>query len=286
MIRLSTFEDRAFETVKNISQESFDELKLDSEIIKHAYTQFVVFKNIQLNGAEYDNFLNEISDLNLGEVNIKIASSQELLLQANRVILNLLLSFKFFIDNAESYLKRKYGKESDIPKGFIALTNQEFDDKFSYRFLSKIRNYSIHLGFPLRSLQIIAEKKLDTPENMIGSLQLKIDIDLIRKEKSLLGSIVFNEIKHLKDDIDLKPLIVELSNTIHKFQKYIFSNQLEEIENAISNIEYFAGNNKTPSNEIKVFNNLKENGNVVNFNAYHVPFEIIEEFNQYIKNWC
>ena len=286
MIRLSTFEDRAFETVKNISQESFDELKLDSEIIKHAYTQFVVFKNIQLNGAEYDNFLNEISDLNLGEVNIKIASSQELLLQANRVILNLLLSFKFFIDNAESYLKRKYGKESDIPKGFITLTNQEFDDKFSYRFLSKIRNYSIHLGFPLRSLQIIAEKKLDTPENMIGSLQLKIDIDLIRKEKSLLGSIVFNEIKHLKDDIDLKPLIVELSNTIHKFQKYIFSNQLEEIENAISNIEYFAGNNKTPSNEIKVFNNLKENGNVVNFNAYHVPFEIIEEFNQYIKNWC
>lgn len=286
MIRLSTFEDRTFETIKNISQETFEEIKLDSEIIKFAYTQFVVFKNLQLNGNEYTDFLNQISDLNLVAVDIRVASSQELLLQANRVILNLLLSFKFFIDNAESYLKRKYGKESDIAKKFIVLTNKEFDDKFSYRFLSKLRNYSIHLGFPLRSLQILAEKNLDTPENMIGSLQLKIDIDLIKKERALLGSIVFNEIKDLKNDIDLKPLIVELSETIHKFQKHIFSIQMDEIQTAISNIEFFAGRYKSQTNEIKVFNNLKENGEVVEFNAYHIPFEIITEFNQYLKNWC
>ena len=71
MIRLSTFENRKFDTIKNISQETFDEIQLDSEIIKVAYTQFVIFKNLQMNGNEYSEFLEKISDLHIGTVDIK-----------------------------------------------------------------------------------------------------------------------------------------------------------------------------------------------------------------------
>lgn len=286
MIRLSTFENRKFETIKNISQETFDKIRVDSEILKTAYTQFVIFKNVQINGAEYSEFLDKISDLHIGTVDIKIAHSQELLFQANRVILNLLSSFKFFIDNGEAHLKRKYGKDSETAKEFRKLTSNEFDNVFAYRFLIKLRNYSLHLGFPLQGLELKAEKNIQTPIKTTGSLQLSIDIDLIKKEKSLLGKIVYDDIKNLEEDIDLKPLIAELSSSILKIQKFIFTKQKEEIENAISNLETYAGKYKTKTNDIKVFNNLERNGNEVTFNAYHIPFEIIFEFKKYIKNWC
>lgn len=286
MIRLSTFENRKFETIKNISQETFDEIQHDSEIIKVAYTQFVIFKNLQMNGNEYSEFLEKISDLHIGTVDIKKAYSLDLLLQSNRVILNLLSSFKFFLDNGEAYLKRKYGKDSCESKEFRELTRNEFDNVFAYRFLIKLRNYSLHLGFPLIGLELRAEKNIETLLNTTGSLQLSINIDLIKKEKNLLGKIVYNDIKNLEEDIDLKPLIVDLYSSILKIQKFIFSKQKEEIENAISNLETFAGKYKTKTNDINVFNNLLENGNEITFNAYHIPFEIITEFKKYIRNSC
>jgi hypothetical protein len=283
LIRLSTFENRKFETIKNISQETFDEIQLDSEILKVTYTQFVIFKNLQINGTEYSKFLDKISNLHIGTVDIKKIHSQELLFQANRVILNLLSSFKFYIDNGEAHLKRKYGKDSDVSKEFRKLTSNEFDNVFAYRFLIKLRNYSLHLGFPLQGLELKAEKNIETPIKTTGSLQLSIDIDLIKKEKNLLGKIVYDDIKNLKEDIDLKPLIVDISLSILKIQKFVFTKQKDEIENAISNLETFAGKYKTETNDIKVFNNLKRNGDVIEFNAYHIPFEIITEFKRYIK---
>lgn len=216
MIRLSTFENRKFDSIKNINQETFDEIQLDSEIIKVAYTQFVIFKNLQMNGNEYSEFLEKISDLHIGTVDIKKAHSQELLFLANRVILNLLSSFKFFLENGEVHLKRKYGKDSVESKEYSELTSKEFDNVFAYRFLIKLRNYSLHLGFPLQGLELKAEKNIETPLKTTGSLQLSIDLDLIKKEKSLLGKIVYDDIKNLEEDIDLKPLIVDLSSSILK----------------------------------------------------------------------
>lgn len=184
MIQLSTFENRRFENIKEIDQECFDKLREDSEILKTIYTQFVVFKNLQLNLKDYSSFLAKITDISTDRADLKIIHHPDLLLKANQVILNFLSSFKFFLDNGESYLKRKYGKNSDEASSFIKLTRQEFDNCFAYRFLIKLRNYSIHLGFPLQGLMLEAEKFIDVPGETLGSIQLLIDIDLIKKEKN------------------------------------------------------------------------------------------------------
>lgn len=285
MIRLSTFENRQFETIKDISQESFDALILDSELLKKSHNQFVIFKYLQLNLTEYSNLLRKISNLPNGIVDIKKITSPELLLETNRIVLNVLSSFKFFLDNGESFLKRKYGKDSIIARGFIQLTRKIHGESFSYRFLSKLRNYSIHLGFPFQGLEFRTEKNKENPEKAIGSLQLLIDINLIKKEKSLFGS-VHKEFSDLNNDIDIKPLIRNLSISILEIQDYIYNVQKEEIENSIENIETFTGDFKTNDNEIKVFNSLKRDGEKITFNAYHVPFEIISDFKIYKNNRC
>jgi len=111
LIKISTFENRKFEDVKEINQEYFDKLRQDSQILKHVYTQFVIFKNLQLNLNDYTSFLDKITDISTDRADLKILHHADLLLKANQVILNFLSSFKFFLDNGESYLKRKYGKQ-------------------------------------------------------------------------------------------------------------------------------------------------------------------------------
>ena len=283
LIKISTFENRKFEDVKEIDQIYFDKVRKDSEILKHVYTQFVIFKNLQLNLKDYSSFLDKITDISTDRANIKIIHHPDLLLKANQVILNFLSSFKFFLDNGESYLKRKYGKHSNETNSFLKLISQEFDNYFAYRFLIKLRNYSIHLGFPLQGLMLKAEKFIDIPGETLGSIQLLIDIDLIKKEKNLLGSIVYNDIKELTENIDLKPLIYDVSISIINIQKHVINIQKEQILNAISNLEERVGRYKTKSNDLKVIHNYQKIGKTLKFNAYHIPFEIIDELKNYIK---
>lgn len=283
MIKISTFENRKFEDVKEISQEYFDKLREDSEILKHVYTQFVIFKNLQLNLNDYSTFLDKITDISTDRANLKILHHPDLLLKANQVILNFLSSFKFFLDNGESYLKRKYGKHSNEASSFLKLTSQEFDNCFAYRFLIKLRNYSIHLGFPLQGLMLKAEKFIDVPGKTLGSIQLLIDIDLMKKEKNLLGSIVYKDINVLTENIDLKPLIYDVSISIINIQEHVINIQKEQILKAISNLEEQVGKHKTESNTIKVMNSFKKTGKTLTFNAYHIPFEIMDELKNYMK---
>lgn len=66
----------------------------------------------------------------------------------NILLLNFMMSVRTFLDHMETHVKRTYGKiscETDLLKN---LTSTEFDSKFSYRFMYKLRNYVQHCGMP------------------------------------------------------------------------------------------------------------------------------------------
>mgnify|MGYP001171675419 FL=1 len=69
--------------------------------------------------------------------------------EVNRATLNLLSSLKTFIDFSETFLRRKYGKDSEEIKLFKAAQSDQFDSSFSYRFCYKLRNYAQHCGLPV-----------------------------------------------------------------------------------------------------------------------------------------
>jgi hypothetical protein len=108
----------------------------------------------------------------------------------------------------------------------------------------------------------------------------------MKKEKVLFGKIVTQDLENLSGDLDLIPLITELSHHIMTIQKYIYNSQKEELEEAIENIECFIENKKTEKNQIKVYNLTERNGKAVTMNVYDVPCEIISEFKSTTKNWC
>jgi hypothetical protein len=285
MIRLSTFEDNSFEPFKNLTQDQLNYLEKDGNLIKSTYKQFVVFKYLQLNLKDYFKFIEKWTDVPNNGM-ITLSTHVVFILEINKLVLNVLIAFKFFLDNAETYLKRKFNKDSQIVENYTQLTRNIFDNSFAYRFLSKLRNYTAHLGFPLEYIHFDIKFNHDNPELSKTSPQLILNIETMKKEKVLFGKIVTQDLENLSGDLDLIPLITELSHHIMTIQKYIYNSQKEELEEAIENIECFIENKKTEKNQIKVYNLTERNGKAVTMNVYDVPCEIISEFKSTTKNWC
>lgn len=275
IIRLSTFENSSFKTIKDITDEEFDALKQDSEIIKSSYTQFVVFKYLQLNLEDYSFFLSKITNVPLSNIEMNIFTNVDFILEANKYVLNVLISFKFFIDNTETFLKRTYGKDSEIVSDFKTLLSKHYDDHFAYRFLSRLRNFSVHLGFPLTSVAFNITTPKHQIKNQRGNFKLDVDIRILKKEKDLFGNM-HKEICEMEDDIDLIPLIYSLSKSILEIQEYIYTVQKTELMKCIENILPLKIY-KTEENQIKVFYDLTRNGENITFHTYDIPFDIIEE---------
>jgi hypothetical protein len=66
-----------------------------------------------------------------------------------------LSSFVSFTDHSKTYLTREYGNESDELKEFKLTANHFFDNNFGYKFFCKLRDYVIHCGMPMASIDLI-----------------------------------------------------------------------------------------------------------------------------------
>lgn len=289
MIKLSTFEKNKLDTIREISASQFENLKTDCELINDSHKQLVVFKYLQLNIKEYSEFIKKVSKLYVAQLDIKVLTSESLLLETNRLVLNYTSSFKFFLDNGATYLKRKYGKDSQIVSDYLQLCSKHYDENFAYRFLTNLRDYSMHIGFPLTGLGFKAEKNEKNPEKMVGEIQLNVDINTIKSEKKTFRG-VHKELIDFTEDIDLRQLFYELFQSILDIQEYIYLVQQEEIEEAINNIHSFVGDFKTKENDIKVFHSTKRENNETELGIYNVPFDKIKDFEMYkigaVKNRC
>lgn len=274
---LATFEDNKFDPVKIIDQNMYDLLVDYCDRIKFSHNQLVIFKYLQLNIKEYSIFVEKFSKIPVTQLKISTLNNQSFLLETNKLVLNVLTSFVFFLDNAKTFLTRKFRNDETIINDFKKLTNHHYDNSFAYRFLTKLRNYSIHLGFPLRGIGFNVEEINENPEKMFGDIQLLIDIDLLKKEKDLLAGI-YKEVSNINDDINLKPLIYDLSKSILEIQKYIYSVQKSEIEHCIQKVESFAREFKTSTNEIVIYHVSQRINDDAELLVYEIPFQMIEDF--------
>lgn len=89
---------------------------------------------------------------------------KDIIFDINRLVLNFLSSIHTFLDHTETYIKRTYGKKPKESQNFEKTTNSYFDTYFSYRLLSKLRNYSQHVGMPMTCLT--ATSKMVNPDQM------------------------------------------------------------------------------------------------------------------------
>src|ERR1035438_1345705 len=69
-------------------------------------------------------------------------------------VINWLTSFRLFLDHAETYLKRRHGKQSAQYLRFKSETSTIYDGSVGYRFIYQFRNYVLHCGAPFSNVTI------------------------------------------------------------------------------------------------------------------------------------
>jgi hypothetical protein len=123
----------------------------------------------------------------------------------NRCLLNLLSSVRTYLDYTEMNLSRKYGDASQSFLNFKRYCSDAFDGHFSYRFLSKLRNYSQHCGLPIDNIVFSTSFNPANPGKPFCSLEVGI-----KRDPLLEG---FNW-KKLKKELREQPPIIDINHHV------------------------------------------------------------------------
>jgi hypothetical protein len=208
-------------------------------------------------------------------------------LNINRHILNLLSSVRSFLDHTETKLKRKYGVESDRYKSFKDVCKKMYDTSFSYRFLSKLRNYSQHCKMPLGGISL--SSKEDPPYS--GNIRYSFQTYFVRDELLTYDSWgkIAKEIAQLPPKIDIIPHFVQMMDCLKKINVVLITDDLPELFRSAEFIEQLIspaqGKEGIPC--ILKFSDIRRdvNGKVerMKMQMVNIPFHIIEIVNNIKK---
>lgn len=283
-IRLCSFENNSFNDIKEISIETLNSIKNDVATIKRYNKHFLNFIYFQQSLFEFDNYNKSLKNIPTISIDINKLATDQNYIRANRIVFNLLTSFKFFIDSSERHIEDHFGKGGTELLEFKKLTNHFFDNHFSYRFLDKLRNYTVHKEFPIKILPYKAKANFERPETMIGDISLIVNREDMLKEKSYLKAQVTNDITEMDHDINVSPLIYELGQIIFKIEKFIYGLHKDTLEESIENLKIFALKFKTNKNNISIIYNIRKKGKEVKADTLPIPFDKIEGIENF-KNW-
>ena len=161
-------------------------------------------------------------------------------LDINRLLLNFLSSIRTFLDHTQTRLTKRYGAQSDRLKRFKEACSESYDANFSYRFLTKLRNYSQHCRMPLGKLTLHSEENPPYSGHVYHSLEAKFSRDDLLKF-DLWGTRVQTEISQLPSEFDIDPHVADMMKCIEKINLVLIEEDLPELFKSAEFIEQLIG---------------------------------------------
>lgn len=192
----------------------------EKEIINHSINQMIINKKLEWAFQILETNFNELfsqtnllfQDLSLKQ-NLTWEELETVTLEINRLFLNYLASQNTYLDHSLKYLDNHFGNNSNQFLGFKTLTNNFFANKFAYRLLYNLRNYSVHYGYSVCGIRINKDKKSVsfTPVFLLNELKL------YKKWHSLIKK----DLQKLNEDFKAFNLIKESFECFKELYKYI-----------------------------------------------------------------
>ncbi len=195
-------------------------------------------------------------------------------LQINRYFLNYLGSYRTLLDHTETLFKKTMN--DDEINSLKTKTSILFDNYFSYRFFTKLRNFSQHCGIPIDdfkvSLTLIKEPNTFKTEYEIDF----ISSELLDKYDSW-GKILKEDLKN-KTSFSLFPLLDEFEVAMNEFWEFILSFFKNKAKSGIDFITTQTDKYKNENNEICIFSDITYEGDRIKyFTSNVIPYDIIRE---------
>lgn len=201
----------------------------------------------------------------------------------NTRILNYMMSVKTLLDHMETSINRRYGANSTEFVEFKTLTGNEFDSKFSYRFMYKLGNFVQHCGMPPLSYTI--SKSLDeTSSTLIVELIVYFMRDELIRGFSKWGSQVKTDLTQMDESFPIMPIFNEHINSI--FKVYILFNEKYHITKALKAKEFiinFIGEREDYIDDEYIIAELKNTQTGLSINKKTIPTSALEKISDFYR---
>ena len=182
--------------IEEIQNASVLELREDCNLLTDYYRTKQLVEAVIFNINEYHESVSRSIKLHAKS---KAVGDDKLSNEIRRIpyhILNILGTFRAFLDHTNYSLSKKYGDKSSEIKQWEEMQSRLYDTVFAYRFIYKLRNYCQHVGMP--PLQI---KTYKSAENRSQKYHLLLDRDSLLEERSVWNKTLITDLKERPEDI-------------------------------------------------------------------------------------
>ena len=198
---------------------------------------------------------------------------EEAYVEFNRCLINFIASFKSVVEHCEIRVKSIFGSTSDEVLEFKSYLSNLFDNKFSYRFFIKLRDYAIHVGYPIEN--VLFSKYTFNP----AGTDCWYEVQTFGSKNKLSSSNTFNsrirgEIVNQEEPFDISLYIFEVYDLIiNVFRKFLSVASREFIEPANRFITLSEIHNQE---DLSVTISKIENGRI-NFHSKLLPIALAKK---------
>ena len=201
---------------------------------------------------------------------------EEAYVEFNRCLINFIASFKSFVEHCEIRVKSIFGSTSDEVlefKSYLSNLSHLFDNNFSYRFFIKLRDYAIHVGYPIEN--VLFSKYTFNP----AGTDCWYEVQTFGSKNKLSSSNTFNsrirgEIVNQEEPFDISLYIFEVYDLIiNVFRKFLSVASREFIEPANRFITLSEIHNQE---DLSVTISKIENGRI-NFHSKLLPIALAKK---------
>lgn len=259
-----------YETQKNILMEFVNDFAL-VEYVRLNYESFMELLNeTVMNVAKEPSFM--------GSYPFKTFS-----FILNTRILNYMMSVKTLLDHMETSINRRYGGTSTELAEFKALTANEFDSNFSYRFMYKLRNFVQHCGMPPLSYKI-SKSHDETSSTINVELFVYFMRDELIRGFSKWGAQVKADLIQMDESFPIMPIFNEHINSI--FKVYILFHEKYHMAKTLKAKEYlinFIGEKEDYIDDEYIIVKLKKTDTGLNINKRTIPTSVFEKISDFYK---
>ncbi|HCI5683105.1 TPA: hypothetical protein NPO65_004108 [Klebsiella variicola subsp. variicola] len=277
-------EDNKISEIRPLSNEEIEVYDTQKNIFMEFVNDFALVEYVRLN---YESLM-EL----LHETILKVAKEPSFIgsypfknfpFLLNTRILNYMMSVKTLLDHMETNINRRFGEDSTEFVYFKTLTANEFDSKFSYRFMYKLRNFVQHCGMPPLSYTI--SKSLDETSS---TLSIELIVYFMRDELirgfSKWGPQVKADLTQMDESFSIMPIFNEHINAI--FKVYILFNEKYHITKALKAKEYminFIGESSDYIGDEYIIAKLKKTETGLSINKKTIPTSAFEKISDFYR---
>jgi hypothetical protein len=158
----------------------------------------------------------------------------------NRRLINLLTTFRLYVDQIPHNLNSIYGKSAGLAEVIKRRMSDEYDSSLSYRVVEALRNYVQHRGLPIYGLQYRSTLIENSPSTFIKhTITPSLSVSRLKDEKGFKATVL-KELETIGDQVDIMPFIrqyVDSLGRVHVFLRETLADDIAKWDAAIFEVQ-------------------------------------------------